>query len=111
MLLADQLDLLRDAAEVALAAGADIASLAAWLRLYYRIGRSYRGMSAYLAGEPRDTGIEGQGGHGRDDPESPMMLACSPMRAAFAVLVTDEPAPEMSAGAVAGRPLVAGSST
>lgn len=50
------------------------AVLADWLRLYYRTGRRYGGMSAQIS---RSLG----------DPDSPVASACAPMRAAFAALL------------------------
>ncbi|MEV5177184.1 helix-turn-helix domain-containing protein [Streptomyces flaveolus] len=50
------------------------AVLADWLRLYYRSGHRYGGMSAQI-------------GKSLDDPESPVAAACAPMRAAFADLL------------------------
>jgi AcrR family transcriptional regulator len=95
VLLGDQLDLLREEAEGALAAGASAVALASWLRLYYQTGRRYRGMSAHLA------------------TASPMALACAPMRAAFAALlaaaqqegtVRDDVAPEEVLALISGLP-------
>ncbi|MEU0602848.1 TetR/AcrR family transcriptional regulator [Streptomyces sp. NPDC006393] len=51
------------------------AVVADWLRLYYRSGRRYGGMSAQI-------------GKSLDDPDSPVAAACAPMRAAFADLLT-----------------------
>ncbi|MGW1529662.1 TetR/AcrR family transcriptional regulator [Streptomyces sp. NPDC002159] len=107
VLLGDQLDLLREEAEGALAAGASAVALASWLRLYYQTGRRYRGMSAHLA-----TGAD-RGAHGHADTASPLALACAPMRAAFAALlaaaqqegtVRDDVAPEEVLALISGLP-------